>query len=134
VPRKTREKPAPLLARDWLERARQHLIMARQAPIQSVSFAIPAFHTQQSAELALKAVCHHRHLDYERTHDIRVLASELEARGVPVTSGVKAAASLSRYAVQTRYPGRAPPVTQAEYEEAIRLAQTVLEWAEGIIK
>jgi HEPN domain-containing protein len=43
------------------------------------------------------------------------------------------AAALSDYAVESRYPGLAEPVTQEEYEEATTLAEEVVRWAQGII-
>jgi hypothetical protein len=40
---------------------------------------------------------------------------------------------LNPYAVQTRYPGISTPVSQAEYDEALRIASAVTAWAEAII-
>jgi HEPN domain-containing protein len=46
----------------------------------------------------------------------------------------KEAAILTDYAVLTRYPGDLEPVTEEEYLEAIRIAETMVQWAENIIK
>jgi HEPN domain-containing protein len=46
----------------------------------------------------------------------------------------KEAAILTDYAVLTRYPGDLEPVTEEEYLEAIRIAETMVQWAEKIIK
>jgi HEPN domain-containing protein len=43
---------------------------------------------------------------------------------------VRRAEALTRYAVVTRYPGFAEPVTEAHYQDAIVLAKAVLEWVE----
>ena len=40
---------------------------------------------------------------------------------------------LTQYAVQTRYPGLAEEITQAEYEEARLLAHRVVDWAEVVL-
>jgi predicted nucleotidyltransferase len=40
---------------------------------------------------------------------------------------------LSDYAVETRYPGLAEPVTLQEYEEAVAIAEEVVEWAQSVI-
>ena len=37
---------------------------------------------------------------------------------------------LTRYAVVTRYPGLAEPVTETHYQEAVAVAKAVLEWVE----
>jgi hypothetical protein len=36
---------------------------------------------------------------------------------------------LTRYAMDTRYPGGFEPVGAAEHQEAVRLAETVVAWA-----
>jgi hypothetical protein len=46
----------------------------------------------------------------------------------------KGAAILTDYAVVTRYPGDLEPVTEEEYLEAIRIAETVVQWAEKVLK
>ena len=46
---------------------------------------------------------------------------------------VKEAARLTRYAVTTRYPGVAEPVTEEEYTQAVAIAREVLQWAEEVI-
>lgn len=46
---------------------------------------------------------------------------------------VKSADILTHYAVETRYPGLSEEITADEYSEALRLAQAVLSWAEGVI-
>jgi hypothetical protein len=43
------------------------------------------------------------------------------------------AASLTDYAVLSRYPGDLEPVDEEEYQEALRLAEAVLAWAEETI-
>lgn len=53
--------------------------------------------------------------------------------GERVPESIKRAAGLSDYAVETRYPGLAEPVTWEEYEEAVAIAEVVVQWAEGVI-
>jgi hypothetical protein len=51
-----------------------------------------------------------------------------------VLEDVQNAASLTDYAVLTRYPGDLEPVNEEEYQEALRLAEAVLSWAERSIQ
>ncbi len=51
---------------------------------------------------------------------------DLLPQGMVLTSEVEAAASLTDYAVLTRYPGNFEPVTEEEYREAIYLAEAVI--------
>lgn len=53
--------------------------------------------------------------------------------GLSFTDEIKEAATLSDYVWQ-RYPGPAELVTEEEYQKAIRLAQSVLVWAENLIE
>jgi HEPN domain-containing protein len=57
----------------------------------------------------------------------------VEQAGQPVLEPMRAAVALTAYAVETRYPGAFEPVTQEEFEEAVRLAGMVLAWAQGIV-
>ena len=129
-----RERATPAAVRAWMNRARENLELARHSELSGVSLSLLAFHAQQAAELALKAVYHLLDIYYQRTHDLQILARGLEEAGVSVPADVEEAAPLTRYAVRTRYPGMSPPMTLAEHEEAIRLAQGVLNWADGLIK
>jgi HEPN domain-containing protein len=46
---------------------------------------------------------------------------------------VQEAGELTVYAAETRYPGIYAPVIQSECDEAVRIAQNVVEWAEALI-
>jgi HEPN domain-containing protein len=48
-----------------------------------------------------------------------------EAKGAPI---------LTDYAVLTRYLGDLEPVTEEEYQEAVRIAEAVVQWAEKMVK
>jgi HEPN domain-containing protein len=54
-------------------------------------------------------------------------------RGHRIPQNLWEADDLSQYAVETRYPGPAEPVTRSEYRKALVLAQKVVKWAENII-
>ena len=43
-------------------------------------------------------------------------------------------ARLTSYAVETRYPGLAEPVTREEYETAVTLAEEVVRWVEKALE
>jgi HEPN domain-containing protein len=54
----------------------------------------------------------------------------LEEAGEEIPASVRQAEDLTRYAVVTRYPGLAEPVTEAHYQEAVASAEAVVRWAE----
>ena len=43
------------------------------------------------------------------------------------------ASRLTRFAVVTRYPGIAEPITRQDYKRAVTIAEKVLRWAETLI-
>jgi HEPN domain-containing protein len=58
-----------------------------------------------------------------------VLLGLVEQSGTTVPEVVREAGRLTRFAVVTRYPGIAEPVTQEEYERAVAIAEAVIDWA-----
>jgi HEPN domain len=60
-----------------------------------------------------------------------VLLDELESQGLDIPERVRQADQLSVFAVQARYPGFSTPVSQAEFEASLRLAEAVVAWAES---
>lgn len=119
----------------WLQRARSDLRLGRAAL--SARGVLPedaAFHAQQCAEKALKALLLHRGISFPKTHAIEVLLDLLKAQGTSVPKGVDEAFELSEYAVQTRYPGEWEPVTKVEARNSVERAALVLTWVENQIK
>lgn len=91
------------------------------------------FHTRQAAEKALKAVLVAHTIPFPKTHNLKTLLDLLPPDVTP-TSEVRDAASLTDYAVVSRYPGDLEPVTEDEHQEAVRLAQAVVRWAANLIE
>lgn len=93
----------------------------------------PCFEAQQAAEKAIKALLLHLGVRFPYTHDLADLLHLVEKAGKAVPKPVKDAGRLTRFALVTRYPGVAEPVTRQEYKRAVKIAETVLHWAEKII-
>ena len=91
------------------------------------------FEAEQAVEKALKAVLRSRGIDFPKTHDIGELMALLDRSGQKISQDLWKADSLTTYAVETRYPGPAEPVSRNEYREAVALAQQVVKWAESIV-
>ena len=123
--------PIPLPPDDpheWLRRANSNLTHARDTG--KVCFEDLCFDAQQTAEKALKAVFVLRGERFPLIHDIEELLQRLERSGVKIPQYLWNAIELSRFAVVTRYPGFAAPVTKRKYRRAVRIAEAVLRWAE----
>jgi HEPN domain-containing protein len=119
---------------DWLKHARSDLALA-QSDIADDAILLETlcFHAHQAVEKALKAVLVHSKVEFLKTHNIKTL-TELLPESVKKSGELIAAAGLTDYAVSSRYPGESEPVSESEFREALRLAQAVVLWAEGVIK
>jgi HEPN domain-containing protein len=118
---------------DWLRYARSDLELARVVRPDEVLFEGLCFHAQQAAEKALKAVLIAKGVPPPKTHNIRTLL-DLLPQEVIAPQEIEDAASLTDYAVTSRYPGDFESVDEEEYKETVRLAETVVLWAERIIQ
>jgi HEPN domain-containing protein len=129
------ERFPPDDAREWLNRAKSNLAQSKiSAGNPEVYLEDLCFNAQQAAEKALKAVLIRREVFFPRTHSIAVLLSLVEHGISSVPPHVKNSVILSEYAVESRYPGVSESVSQAEYEEAVNLAEQVVAWAQEIIE
>lgn len=129
----TRKPLPPSDPREWLFRAHSNLKIARITDPE-VLLEDLCFDAQQCAEKAIKAVFVYRGTPFPLIHDLDELLRRLEASGLKIPKYVRDADELSRFAVQTRYPGMADPVTKREYRRAIRIAEAVLRWAERLVE
>jgi len=115
--------------REWMNRAKSNLVLARNR-LPDVYLEDLCFDAQQAAEKAIKAFLIHLDLCFPYTHDLTDLLTLVEGAGRKVPEDVKWAGILSDYAIESRYPGLAEPVTQEEYERVVSIAEEVVQWVE----
>jgi len=123
------ERFPPDDSREWLNRARSNLIRAK-SKLPGVYLEDLCFDAQQAAEKAIKAIMIQRNIAFPYVHDLARLLSLLEEAGENILEVVRKAEELTRYALVTRYPGIARPVSEQEYAEAVDIAERVVQWAE----
>ena len=116
----------------WLRYAQSDLELARSSPPAEVLLEALCFHAQQAAEKAPKAVLVARSIPCPRTHSIGMLL-DLLPQDLSKPEEVEDAVSLTDYSVMSHYPGVAEPVDEQEYQQAVRLAEAVVSWAERIV-
>jgi HEPN domain-containing protein len=73
-----------------------------------------------------------QHIDVPFTHNLQVLLNLLSGC-MSIPDELRDVVDLNPYAVNTRYPGETEPVTENDYQEAVRLATLAVRWAESII-
>jgi HEPN domain-containing protein len=118
---------------EWLNRARSNLARAK-AIIPGVYLEDLCFDAQQAAEKAVKAMLIRRQVTFPYIHDLARLLTLLEQVGEAVPDTVKASADLTQFATVARYPGLAEPVSREDYEQAVRIAEDAVRWAEETIQ
>ncbi|MDI6716859.1 MAG: HEPN domain-containing protein [Actinomycetota bacterium] len=123
----------PNTPEEWLNRAKSNLIQAKNKQ-PGIYLEDLCFNAQQAAEKSIKALLLYRNVRFPYVHDLAELINILEKHGEEVPAQVRDTVKLTDYAVEARYPGIGEPVTDDEYEEAIKLAEEVVEWVENKIK
>ncbi len=125
--------PVPGTPQDWLARANGKLALAKQPLPPGAYWEDLCFLAQQASELAIKAVFQQHGWPFAYVHDLGQLLNDLATLGLAIPADVQEADKLSVFAVHTRYPGVAPAVTKAEFEEALKTAEAVVQWAAALI-
>ena len=123
-----RKRYKPDDPREWLQRARSNLALAK-AVSPEICLEDLCFELQQCAEKAVKAVFIFRGQHFPYIHELAKLLGLLEQNGLKIPKYVWEADHLSRFAVVTRYPGQVGPVNLRTYRRSIRIATAVLGWA-----
>jgi HEPN domain-containing protein len=68
-------------------------------------------------------------LSSQKTHDLQALMLLIRNSGISVGQEIEQAATLTRFAVEARYPGEIEPITAEEVAQAIELAERSVRWA-----
>jgi HEPN domain-containing protein len=121
------------LVGQWLGWARSDLALAQMTDDQRILPEILAFHAQQAAEKAFKALLIHHQVEFPRTHVIALLLNLCERAGYQAPEKLLDALDLTHYAVAARYPSEEDPVTRDQAREAALTAANVLTWVEAQI-
>lgn len=117
------------LALEWLKRAKSSLEKAKVGKfVEDILYEDLGFDAQQAVEKSLKALLLLHKIPFPKTHAISELITLLMKEDVDIPEQVKESASLTDYAVTTRYPGDWESITEEEYEEAVKLAEFVYQW------
>ena len=128
-------EPVPIRsAEKWPTVAKGDLVIARHPRDPEVPWELLAFHAQQAAEKALKAVLVHRGIRPPRTHDLDEILGVYRQRGVRGPPNAGQLPRLTPWAVEARYPGAGfEDATEEDFRAALELADAVVGWAEKVI-
>jgi HEPN domain-containing protein len=114
------------LVRQWLAKAEQDFGLAEHLVAESSPYLLAVgFHAQQAAEKFVKAFLVHHQCAFPKTHDIDQLLDRAATVDWVFAESLRAAVTLNPYAVDERYPGDYPDVTESDATEALALARLV---------
>jgi HEPN domain-containing protein len=110
-------------AEEWLRRARRN-VRAAKAMLESGFPEMAAFHAQQAAELALKALQIQNPGRFSHVHDLTHLAREVSAP----PRIMKLAAAVTPAYVGARYPDVGGKITRKSAESTLEAARRIVRW------
>lgn len=111
--------------RAWLTKAKLDLEAGEFEKAKPSLLGDVAFHAQQAAEKALKALLAWHDIPFPKTHDIERLGRICVQTVPSLQSAVDRAVPLTEYAWKFRYPGEVEQPTRDEVEEALTAARAV---------
>jgi HEPN domain-containing protein/predicted nucleotidyltransferase len=112
------------MAQEWLQRGAEDLSVAQMLVERGDFPGIVCFHAQQCVEKCLKGFLTFSNVQAERTHLLEVLLQQCAEKDPSFEMWTEKVAALSKYAVETRYPGKPLP-SQKEAQDAVALAQEI---------
>ena len=125
------ERYAPEDPREWLNRARSNLVLARMQG-EGVYLEDLCFNTQQAVEKAIKALLIQRHVQFPYVRYCRAAdGARNDWSGNPASdqTGRKAHPVCSLYAL----PWYRAAIRE-EYTEALRVAGEVIRWVDNLLR
>ncbi len=124
-----------LEAKAWLRRAHDDLGAAGKLLAGSDPFpATAAYHCQQAAEKALKALVASTGEAIPKTHDLRVLLGRCLPIDQSLAEFSDACDELTPYATEFRYPADIPDPSLEQVRYACELAETIVAAMDGRIQ
>jgi HEPN domain-containing protein len=118
----------------WLVRSQRDLGSARrlmEGPKPYLDTAV--YHCQQSAEKALKAYLTYRDTTFGKSHNLVALLSLCVRFEGGFEEWYDAAAMLTPYATEFRYPGELLEPTRAEADHAFDTASRLFDYVTGLL-
>lgn len=112
------------LAKEWFNFGEKDLKAATKLGNEFNS--ITCFHCQQTAEKYIKGLLLYLQVDFRKSHDLNYLLELLDDE-VP-DEVMTAAEFLNEYAVETRYPGNYPSITDVETSQALEYAKLIKDY------
>jgi HEPN domain-containing protein len=117
----------------WIERAKSSYELSKAIISDLIYYEDLCYQAQQAVEKSLKGLLIYYGVEPDFTHNIGILLNAL-TNYTEIPDDIKETIKVTKYAVQTRYPGEYDDITKNEYEESIKIAKMCLDWVTQKIK
>ena len=118
---------------EWQERADEDLLSLKALlKHQEGSPSTGCFLAQQAVEKLLKSVLVFHGAELEKIHDLLVLLNKIKPYEPEISQFSEDVAVLTRYYIETRYPGDYPEFTWKECEDAFKIAEKIMEYVKQL--
>jgi HEPN domain-containing protein len=111
----------------WIYRATSSYELAKAIVSELVFYEDLCYQAQQAVEKSLKGLLIYYGIEPDFTHNIGILLDKL-TNYTEIPDSIKETIKVTKYAVQTRYPGEYDDITKDDYEESIKIAKNCLDW------
>ena len=120
--------------KDWLKKASSDLKASKKLSDDHETFDCSVFHSHQCAEKALKAFIFSMQQAIPKSHDLKLLIGHCLERNHEFMLITEESKALNFYGQESRYPNDSFFVDQQRTNEAIDMAEKVLEFIKKTIK
>lgn len=111
---------------EWIKKVEEDLISLESLlKHRDGAPATGCFLAQQATEKFLKALAVYKGLELEKIHDLIKIANTLESVLPEIKQFMERLANITRYYIETRYPGNYPEFTWEECYSAYKVADEV---------
>lgn len=123
------------LASAWFKKADKDLRMAKKTLKSPEDLGdLISFHAQQSVEKYLKGALVFLQIEFSKTHDLKKICLLLQPHWQNMPFSCEEVATLTLYAISTRYPHLWEEVSVEEARRAVAVAKRVREAVRGFLE
>lgn len=120
---------------EWIKKAKEDLVSLESLlKHKDGSPSTGCFLAQQTAEKLLKALLVYEELELEKIHDLVKIVNTLELDVPEIKDFENDIATITRYYIETRYPGDYPEFTWEECQKACEIILRLEDFVLGKIK
>lgn len=101
---------------------------------EDIRFEELCFELQQCVEKSLKALLIYHNIKFKKIYTILELLDLLVKNNIFLPDEILESVRLTQYTVETRDPDDFVKITEEEYKQAVKIADTVFNWIQEIIK